>query len=126
MGHIMTHHGLGSRAYKESYPDIEINTEWFNCRVCRNSVKFMKDTIVSHIKIHGLNLEKYEREYMEEEDWPYHPNHQSRPGATLRRESLSSLENIAEQSGRKSENSENSDENMSDQANSKPGDIWNR
>ena len=123
----MTHHGLGSRAYKDSYPDIEINSEWFHCRVCQTSVKFMKDTIVSHLKPHGLDLEKYKREYMEEEDWPYHPNHRSKPNPTFRRESASSLENNSgEPTGQKSENSEFSDENVNDSTNAKTGGLWNR
>ena len=120
----MSHHGLGSKAYKESYPDIEISREWFRCRICKTSVKFMKDPISSHLKTHGLELSSYESQHMREEDWPYHPDYVSVP-ADGRRESLNSSEPNDEQNGRRSSNSLYSDDNMNDRS-SKSTDPWNK
>ena len=75
MGHIMTSHGLGSRSYRDSYPDLEVGREWLLCRVCQAGVQFMKDPIVAHLRTHGLELNIYERDYMRPEDWPYHPDY---------------------------------------------------
>ena len=75
MGHIMTSHGLGSRAYRDAHPDIEVNAEWFLCRICTTKVKFMKDPITVHLKAHGLGLDQYEARHMRAEDWPDHPQH---------------------------------------------------
>jgi len=72
--HIRDIHGIHIKDYKESgYPDIEIETNWFQCRLCTTRTKFVKDCIEPHVKMsHSMSLDTYERECMREEDWPYH------------------------------------------------------
>lgn len=57
---------------KSNYPDIEVETNWFQCRLCSARTKFVKDCIAPHLKMsHGMDIDTYEREIMLPEDWPY-------------------------------------------------------
>ena len=71
--HIHNTHGIQSKDYKEArYPDIEVETNWFQCRLCPARTKFVKDCIAPHLKMsHSMDIETYEREVMQPEDWPY-------------------------------------------------------
>ena len=71
--HIHNTHGLPIKDYKEAnYPDIEVETNWFQCRLCPARTKFVKDCIAPHLKMsHNMDIEVYERDIMQPEDWPY-------------------------------------------------------
>lgn len=71
--HIHNTHGIPIKEYKESnYPDIEVETNWFQCRLCPARTKFVKDCIAPHLKMsHNMDIEVYERDIMQPEDWPY-------------------------------------------------------
>ena len=71
--HIHNTHGLPIKEYKEAnYPDIEVETNWFQCRLCPARTKFVKDCIAPHLKMsHNMDIEVYERDIMQPEDWPY-------------------------------------------------------
>ena len=73
--HLHHSHGIPIKDYKESnYPDIEVETNWFSCRLCGSRTKFVKDCIAPHLKMsHNLDIETYENEYMQAEDWPQKP-----------------------------------------------------
>ncbi|CAB4061533.1 unnamed protein product [Lepeophtheirus salmonis] len=70
--HIANTHGIPIKEYKErNYPDIEVVTNWFQCRLCSTKTKFVKDCISPHLKMsHSIDIEDYERQYMRPEDWP--------------------------------------------------------
>ncbi len=70
--HIHNTHGIPIKEYKESsYPDIEVETNWFQCRLCSARTKFVKDCIAPHLKMsHNMDIETYERDVMQPEDWP--------------------------------------------------------
>ncbi len=36
---------------KANYPDIEVETNWFQCRLCAARTKFVKDCIAPHLKV---------------------------------------------------------------------------
>ena len=43
---------VNPQEYKEaSYPDIEVETHWFQCRLCPGRTKFVKDCIAPHLKV---------------------------------------------------------------------------
>ena len=71
--HIHNTHGIPIKDYKEqNYPDIEVETNWFQCRLCPARTKFVKDCIAPHLKMsHSMDIDTYERELMQPEDWPY-------------------------------------------------------
>ncbi len=71
--HIHNTHGIPIKEYKESnYPDIEVETNWFQCRLCPARTKFVKDCIAPHLKMsHNMDIEEYEQTIMQPEDWPY-------------------------------------------------------
>jgi hypothetical protein len=71
--HIHNTHGIPIKDYKEAnYPDIEVETNWFQCRLCPARTKFVKDCIAPHLKMsHSMDIDTYERELMQSEDWPY-------------------------------------------------------
>ena len=71
--HIHNTHGIPIKDYKEAnYPDIEVETNWFQCRLCPARTKFVKDCIAPHLKMsHSMDIDTYERELMQPEDWPY-------------------------------------------------------
>ena len=71
--HIHNTHGIAIKDYKEAnYPDIEVETNWFQCRLCPARTKFVKDCIAPHLKMsHSMDIDTYERELMQPEDWPY-------------------------------------------------------
>ena len=81
--HIHNTHGIQIKDYKEAnYPDIEVETNWFQCRLCPARTKFVKDCIAPHLKMsHSMDIETYERELMQPEDWPYEVVNQPVPGA---------------------------------------------
>jgi hypothetical protein len=57
--HIHNTHGIPIKEYKESsYPDIEVETNWFQCRLCSAKTKFVKDCIAPHLKMsHNMDIE---------------------------------------------------------------------
>lgn len=71
--HLYNTHKTPIQEYKKmNYPDIEVETNWFQCRLCSARTKFVKDCIAPHLKMsHGMNMDTYEREVMQPEDWPY-------------------------------------------------------
>ena len=73
--HLYHTHGIAIKDYKESnYPDIEVETNWFQCRLCAARTKFVKDCIAPHLKMsHNMDIETYESRYMRPEDWPQKP-----------------------------------------------------
>ncbi len=70
--HIHHTHGIAIQDYKRlNYPDIEVETNWFQCRLCPTRTKFVKDCVAPHLKMsHNLEVEAYEKKYMQPEDWP--------------------------------------------------------
>lgn len=49
-----------------------METNWFQCRLCPARTKFVKDCIAPHLKMsHNMDIEDYERNIMQPEDWPY-------------------------------------------------------
>eukprot|EP00095_Tigriopus_kingsejongensis_P008992 maker-scaffold783_size97670-snap-gene-0.20 protein:Tk08992 transcript:maker-scaffold783_size97670-snap-gene-0.20-mRNA-1 annotation:"hypothetical protein HMPREF1544_09400" len=70
--HIHNSHGIPIKEYKEkNYPDIEVETRWFQCRLCSARTKFVKDCIAPHLKMsHNMEIEHYEKNCMQPEDWP--------------------------------------------------------
>ncbi len=81
--HIHNTHGIPIKEYKESnYPDIEVETHWFQCRLCTARTKFVKDCIAPHLKMsHNMDIETYEQQVMMPEDWPTAGN---RPKSNMR------------------------------------------
>ena len=70
--HMKNVHHISINDYKKAnYPDIEVETNWFQCRLCPKRTKFVKDIVTPHLKLsHNLEIEQYEKEYMQPEDWP--------------------------------------------------------
>jgi len=90
--HIIDDHGISFRDYKDKYPDLEIVTNWFVCRLCNTQVKFTKESIMGHLKMgHSLDLQTYEAHYMEESDWP---DMQTTEPAPPRRVSVHSFDSL--------------------------------
>jgi len=93
--HIIDDHGISFRDYKDKYPDLEIVTNWFVCRLCNTKVKFTKESIVGHLKMgHSLDLQTYESHYMEECDWPDSQAETETVTVTNRRESVHSFDSL--------------------------------
>jgi predicted transcriptional regulator len=70
--HINNSHGISIQDYKKAnYPDIEVETNWFKCRLCPTRTKFVKDCVAPHLKMsHSMEIETYEEQFMLPEDWP--------------------------------------------------------
>ena len=70
--HVQNAHHISINDYKKAnYPDIEVETNWFQCRLCPTRTKFVKDCVAPHLKMsHNLEIEQYEKDYMLPEDWP--------------------------------------------------------
>ena len=70
--HIQNLHKIPILEYKkQKYPDIEVVTNWFPCRLCGARVKFVKDCISPHLRVsHSLGIKEYEEKFMQPEDWP--------------------------------------------------------
>jgi hypothetical protein len=116
--HIHNAHGIPIKDYKESnYPDIEVETNWFQCRLCPAKTKFVKDCIAPHLKMsHNLDIETYEQEFMKPEDWP----NSVVPTSTLRSENkLSAAMGTSKQSKHQDLDEEEEDDGMGD-------DKWNK
>ena len=91
--HIHNTHGIPIKEYKEAnYPDIEVETNWFQCRLCPARTKFVKDCIAPHLKMsHNMDIDIYERDVMQPEDWPY----QVIPEASLKHEMRGGQQTVA-------------------------------
>jgi len=90
--HIIDDHGISFKDYKDKYPDLEVVTNWFVCRLCNTKVKFTKESIMGHLKMgHSLDLQTYEDHYMEESDWP---DSQPTEIVPIRRESVHSFDSL--------------------------------
>ena len=58
--HIANAHGIQIRDYKEAkYPDIEVETNWFQCRLCPARTKFVKDCIAPHLRYVTLGIKDH-------------------------------------------------------------------
>ena len=70
--HVQNAHHISITDYKKAnYPDIEVETNWFQCRLCPTRTKFVKDCVAPHLKMsHNLEIEQYEKDYMQASDWP--------------------------------------------------------
>ena len=70
--HVQNAHHISINDYKKAnYPDIEVETNWFQCRLCPTRTKFVKDCVAPHLKMsHNLEIEQYEKDFMQPEDWP--------------------------------------------------------
>ncbi|TRY71884.1 hypothetical protein TCAL_08435, partial [Tigriopus californicus] len=135
--HIHNSHGIPIKDYKEkNYPDIEVETRWFQCRLCTARTKFVKDCIAPHLKMsHNMEIEYYEKNFMKTEDWPS----KTSPVSSLKSENklvsvsptspphLKATNSISSPSVASSSNGSNkSGGSVSSLLNSNKADKWNR
>ena len=64
--HLYDRHEKMSRTvYIEMYPDADISLPTWNCKICGNGVRWVRDNIFYHLRTHNFTMEGYRQLYIE-------------------------------------------------------------
>jgi hypothetical protein len=59
------HDKISRTAYKEMFPDVDIDLPIWRCQICGNGIKWVRDNIFYHLRTHHFTLDSYRRIYIE-------------------------------------------------------------